>query len=148
MVIKMAIDKFYVVKDNIVQNIILIEEADAVKLNLKRAPINTEFGTVDINWTYLPQENSFLPPPRDILNEWFITRQTRNSLLIESDIYVIPDRWATYNQDEKQAWTVYRQALRDIPQNFIDPNEIVWPSKPVVEQMTYIKPSEPIDPEG
>lgn len=30
----------------------------------------------------------------------------------------------------KQAWALYRQELRDIPQNFIDPNSVVWPTKP------------------
>lgn len=142
----METGNFYIIEDNKVVNIIVADEQYAKNFNLKRAPINTDFGTVDIDWIYLPQENTFLPPPRDILAEWAGVRNLRDSYLIESDLYVMPDRWATYNQDEQNAWIVYRKALRDIPQNFIDPKEVVWPQKPWVESMESIKPSNPIDP--
>jgi hypothetical protein len=29
-----------------------------------------------------------------------------------------------------QSWLDYRQALRDLPQTFSNPDEIVWPTKP------------------
>jgi hypothetical protein len=145
-VIIMAIDKFYIIENNIVKNIALYHEEDAYKLKLKRAPIYTEFGMVDTGWTYLPAEDTYLPPPRDILAEWKRARSMRDALLFESDLYVLPDRWATYTQDEQHAWSVYRKTLRDIPQTYIDPNEIVWPDKPLVEAVVNYKPSEPIDP--
>jgi hypothetical protein len=140
----MATDLFYVIEDNVVKNIIVLDEGVAQKLNLKRAYITTELGIVGIGWTYLSNEDTFLPPPRDILYEWGVIRATRNALLIESDVYVLPDIWATYTQDEQNAWAVYRKALRDIPQTFIDPKEVVWPQKPWVEAMESIKPSERI----
>ena len=144
----MAVDKFYVITNNVVVNIALYHEEDAQRIGLKRAPIITSLGIVDIDWTYLPNENTFLPPPRNILAEWSQIRAARNSSLIESDLYVMPDRWATYTQDEQHAWTVYRKALRDIPQTYLDPKEVVWPQKPWVESMESINPSEPINPEG
>ena len=144
----MTIDKFYVIKNNVVENVALFEEGYARSLGLKRAPLIVDAGTVDIDWTYLPNDDTFLPPPRDILAEWGRIRATRDSLLLESDLYVMPDRWATYTQDEQYAWSQYRKALRDIPTTFIDPKEVVWPDKPWVESMESIKPSDPIDPEA
>lgn len=144
----MAIDKFYIIENNIVTNIALYKEEDAQKLGLKRYPIMTELGAVGPDWTYLPVENRFLPPPRDILSEWNFVRSVRNAYLQESDMMVMPDRWATYTQDEQNAWTEYRKKLRDIPQTFIDPKDVVWPDKPWVEAFENFKPSEPIDPEA
>lgn len=72
----------------------------------------------------------FLPPPRDIEAEWEQVRTKRNQLLTESDVYVLPDRWAAMTLEQQQAWTDYRQALRDIPQTFSDPSDVVWPTKP------------------
>ncbi len=141
----MATDNFYDIRNNVVFNVIVADEQHAKSFGLKRYPIViADVGTVDIGWTYLPQEDTFLPPPRDILAEWAAVRSIRNSLLIESDLYVMPDRWATYTQDEQYAWSVYRKTLRDIPQTFIDPKEVVWPDKPWVESMESIKPSERI----
>lgn len=143
----MAIDKFYIIDgNNYVHNVALYTEEDAARLGLKRYPIRLETGLVDIGWTYLPREDIFLPPPRDILAEWRAIRATRDNYLLESDFWIMPDRWATYTQDEQYAWSVYRKKLRDIPQDFIDPKEVVWPDKPIVEAMTLHKTSDPIDP--
>ena len=143
----MAIDKFYIIHNNIVQNIALFEEGHATSLGLKRAPILTDSGIVDINWTYLPNEDTFLPPPRDILNEWRLLRTQRNMLLATSDPFVTVDRWATYNQDEQYELSMYRKALRDVPQNTIDPRDVIWPKIPqimlnVLEENKF-KPSDP-----
>lgn len=146
MVITMAIDKFYVIENNVVTNLVLYEESEAAKLGLKRYPIVTDLGIVSTNWTYLPKENTFLPPPVDPMVGWIEVRANRNAYLIESDLYVMPDRWATYTEDEKIAWTVYRQTLRDIPQTFSKSSDVVWPKKPWIEEFDNFKPSEPIDP--
>ena len=45
-------------------------------------------------------------------------RGMRNQLLLQSDYAVASDRWEDYTDEEKQAWKDYRQALRDVPQNF------------------------------
>lgn len=62
--------------------------------------------------------------------QWDALRSERNSRLDESDRYVLPDRWAGYTNEQQLAWTVYRQALRDLPQNTTDPFNPVWPIKP------------------
>jgi hypothetical protein len=139
----MAVDKFYVIKDNTVQNIALFKEEDAARMGLKRYPIISNGQTVDINWTYLPAHDMWAAPPLNLNYELHIVRRTRNALLAESDLYTMPDRWSAYTQDEQQAWKVYRQALRDIPQTLTDPTQVVWPQKPWVEAMESIKPSTP-----
>lgn len=141
----MANGKFYIIENKVVTNIVVLEEGYALKQGFKRAPIKTDFGDVGLNWTYLPVEDTFLPPPRDILAEWAHVRNIRDSALRESDQYVLYDRWVTYNQDEQHAWSVYRQTLRDIPQSYVDPKEVNWPEKPWVESMESIKPSDPVD---
>lgn len=53
-------------------------------------------------------------------------RDERNELLNKSDwtqAYDVP-------QSVKDKWAVYRQALRDLPQQPGFPTNVVWPSKP------------------
>ena len=62
--------------------------------------------------------------PEDIAREWAGIRQERNRLLAESDWTRLDDATA-----DKDAWAVYRQALRDIT---LQPNplEVQWPVPP------------------
>lgn len=56
---------------------------------------------------------------------WKPTRDKRNQLLAESD-------W-TQTLDapvDKQAWSEYRQELRDITKNFSNFEDVIWPLKP------------------
>lgn len=58
-------------------------------------------------------------------NEWSIVRYKRDQGLLSSDWTQLPDvPLAT-----KEAWAVYRQALRDITEQ-VDPFNIVWPAPP------------------
>lgn len=61
---------------------------------------------------------------------WRKLRQRRNELLSESDVYVMADRWDRYTYDQKEAWSEYRQKLRDLPEATIDPVNPVWPVIP------------------
>lgn len=124
----MATDKFYVIRNNVVENVIVCDDTYAQRHNLIKFPVNTSYGMADTNWTYI--DGQFLPPPRDVLLEWSMIRQRRNALLVESDLYVMPDKWATYSIEKQQEWSHYRQELRDIPQKFVDPREVVFPTKP------------------
>ena len=57
-------------------------------------------------------------------------RRHRDELLRESDVSVLPDRWATMPTETQTAWSVYRQALRDLPATTVDALNPVWPTKP------------------
>ena len=72
---------------------------------------------------------------RDVLPGllWQQLRTRRNQLLAETD-------WVTLQALDKsidgfgiqlpQVWMDYRQALRDLPANTVDPANPVWPTKP------------------
>ena len=83
---------------------------------------------VDHFWTY--DGTTFHPPVITDEQKWFDVRFKRDRLLMESDSFVLPDRWAAMTREKQQEWTLYRQALRDIPQTFATPEEVVWPTKP------------------
>lgn len=61
---------------------------------------------------------------------WEKLRDRRNTLLIESDACVLPDRWDSYSDERRAAWASYRQVLRDLPETTQDPFNPMWPSKP------------------
>jgi len=62
---------------------------------------------------------------------WFEIRDKRDELLVNSDIHVVADKWEVMTSEQKQEWTTYRQALRDLPQNFLNPEDVVWPVSPI-----------------
>ena len=59
---------------------------------------------------------------------WKIIRNERDKLLKESDYLILAD--APVDETQKQEWTTYRQVLRDIPQDYDSPDEVVYPDKP------------------
>lgn len=65
-------------------------------------------------------------------NDWASIRYDRNLELLESDIYCLQDRWAGLSSREQTDLTNYRQALRDLPQAYATPGEVVWPTKPAL----------------
>jgi hypothetical protein len=59
---------------------------------------------------------------------WRKIRKERNKLLKDSDYMILAD--APVDETQKQEWTTYRQVLRDIPQDYDSPDEVVYPDKP------------------
>ena len=59
--------------------------------------------------------------PADITGEEALEklRRHRAGLLEESDIAVLPDRWASMTSEKQAEWSAYRQALRDLPANSV-----------------------------
>jgi hypothetical protein len=55
---------------------------------------------------------------------WEELRQRRNQLLAETDHLALSDHVLSAEM------TAYRQALRDLPANTVDPANPVWPVKP------------------
>ena len=58
---------------------------------------------------------------------WEQIRTKRDALLKDSDWAAFPD---STPKPSKEAWLSYRQSLRDVPQSFSAPEEVVWPNKP------------------
>jgi len=59
-----------------------------------------------------------------------MTINQRNKYLLDSDIYVLPDRWETYDEATKKLWADFRQALRDLPGQAGFPYDHEWPAHP------------------
>ena len=62
---------------------------------------------------------------KEIEGAWVRLRNRRNKLLDGSDWTQVPDAPA-----DAAAWATYRQALRELPANTIDPRNPVWPTPP------------------
>lgn len=54
-------------------------------------------------------------------------REKRNALIAETDFMMMPDY--PLSEAKRQALTVYRQALRDVPAQYGFPRQIDWPLK-------------------
>lgn len=77
----------------------------------------------------IPQNNNIFKndqqtPPQPL--PWDYLKKIRNQYLSDSDWVVLPDS----NPTNKQAWLEYRQQLRDLPQKFTNPEDVIWPERP------------------
>ena len=63
---------------------------------------------------------------RELTYDWDMLRKFRDDLLEQTDWRAVKDRTMS------QAWKDYRQALRDLPQNYEDANDAAdnWPVMP------------------
>jgi hypothetical protein len=59
-----------------------------------------------------------------------LVRVERNRLLEESDMKVLPDLYSVMTKAEQDKWNNYRKILRDIPELFPNPTDIIWPVAP------------------
>ena len=86
------------------------------------------------NWngeSWSVQDIASAPKPSEPEPEpltWGTIRAQRNQLLTQSDWTQLAD--ASLTQEQKTAWSAYRQALRDVPSSFSIPEEVVWPATP------------------
>ena len=60
--------------------------------------------------------------------KWEAVRAERDRRLTASDWSQMPDN--ALAAPAIAAWAAYRQQLRDIPQDYNDPDLVVWPEKP------------------
>jgi hypothetical protein len=70
----------------------------------------------------------------EILEEkWMMLRSTRTMRLMQTDFMMTYDFYTSVlSEQEKTDLTAYRQALRDLPGNIEDPDDVVWPTKPQI----------------
>jgi hypothetical protein len=62
--------------------------------------------------------------------KWSEIRVMRDGLIRETDWVFFPD--SPVSEDAKALVSEYRQELRDIPQKFQNPEDVVWPPKPSI----------------
>lgn len=70
-------------------------------------------------------DTGFVYTPTVYKETWDNIKRRRDAELSRTDFTQLAD-WP----GNKEAWAIYRQALRDIPEKFSDPNAVVWPTKP------------------
>ena len=54
-------------------------------------------------------------------------KERRLELLADSDWRDLP----SYPLGDQEEWRAYRKALRNIPQDFVNPEDVVFPTKPI-----------------
>lgn len=59
---------------------------------------------------------------------WADIKAQRKVLFADCDWTQLADAPLTFT--EKEAWADYRQLLRDIPQTYATPDEVIWPTEP------------------
>jgi hypothetical protein len=91
------------------------------------ASMCSENGAWDEDGNEVEIDFSLLDPlvaAHEVAMQWRWMRAERDARLSETDWYVAADRTASAEQ------LAYRQALRDLPANTVDPANPVWPTKP------------------
>jgi hypothetical protein len=111
-----------VMHNGIVVNVVLIDPIAGETYGY----IPTEEASV--GWSF--DGEKFIQPEIDIDLEKEGQKKYRNNLLAETDPVVLPDRWSRMTAEQQQAWSDYRQALRDVPLQEGFPLKINWPTKP------------------
>lgn len=61
--------------------------------------------------------------------DWIPFRQQRDQLLRDSDWTQIGD-YSLVSEEERVLWAAYREELRNLPETYPDPADIVWPTRP------------------
>lgn len=108
---------------------------DYIKKNWKITEIPTPENTTKPEFSQFQTEEDYeIVWNKEILNwefkrkiNWNYIRKQRDFLLKQSDWSAFPD---ANPKPSKEAWLNYRQALRDVPQNFSNPEEVIWPLPP------------------
>ncbi|ELH9589379.1 phage tail assembly chaperone [Vibrio cholerae] len=62
--------------------------------------------------------------------QWIEIKMIRSRLLVETDYTQMPD--SPLDADKKAEFAAYRQLLRDLPQSYSDPLDVIWPKKPTI----------------
>lgn len=115
-----------VVRDGEVVNVVELDSGTAWTPPPRCDVIELPDGfAVGPGWSYA--DGQFIAPASEPPT-WDVIRAERDRLLTACDWTMVSD--TPLSDAESKAWSDYRQALRDIPQTFNDPNNVVWPKAP------------------
>jgi hypothetical protein len=126
----------YIIHDsdgNIISCGLMSEETDQ-RLNSDHTQVLTDFPDDIENYRYdlttgsLVRFDQSISTQRETDEAWAILRVSRASMLANSDWTQAND--APLTEEQKQSWRTYRQALRDLPANTVDPSSPVFPDAP------------------
>jgi hypothetical protein len=86
--------------------------------------------TGEIGWTWTGSgwnTNAYIPTIEELEAK---VRYKRNNLLKKTVDTLNPLRWESMSQEQKDAWSSYRQSLLNVPQQERFPINVQWPVKP------------------
>jgi len=97
--------------------------------------------TLNVDYDLIQFEDGYEKPSRDVfytkynellLNQHLdVLRTQRNEKLLHSDFSMLPDH--RLSRENIEEWKLYRQSLRDLLSNTVDPKNPVWPDPPDVK---------------
>jgi hypothetical protein len=64
---------------------------------------------------------------------WSNIQEARNYLLKQCDWTQLVD--VPLSDEDKEKWSTYRQALRDITKSFTNPDQVIWPIPPDIQDL-------------
>jgi len=106
---------------------LLAKAIQAIDCRAKFCFAGADIGTIEWLEGYTPIPLAQIQVELDRLiaeQPWEKLRSKRNQLLAETDHFALSDHVLSAEM------TAYRQALRDLPANTVDPANPVWPVKP------------------
>lgn len=109
--------RYVIIENGVVVNAVVADEAIGGWIQSDTANIGDLYDGENFTAPPTPQE--------DIDAAWVKLRSRRDGLLSLCDWTQLADAPV-----DAEAWTIYRQALRDIPANTSDPLNPVWPEMP------------------
>ena len=83
------------------------------------------------DWEWHPESEEWII---DVEKLWTRVRANRDILLAQCDWTQMPD--VTLDSDIRRAWTIYREDLRNVPQNNQSATcyeEVIWPVRPSLQ---------------
>lgn len=85
---------------------------------------------LDLSQENVDRYHDVRPDPKilSVDQRWAVVREWRNRLLFDSDWTQLLD--SPVSTENISLWRSYRQELRDIPQNFKIPTNVVFPDGP------------------
>lgn len=121
--------KFAIISKNTVENIVLAEPDFAQQQGWIQIPEEVPVG---IGWGF--DGTTFSEPEVNQQevdeNLWKIIREERDNLLAQSDKFMLTDWFNSFSPDKQTAWVTYRSDLRNIPQIYTNPIDVIWPTVP------------------
>lgn len=104
------------------------EHTRLVAENVGGGPLHIPADPANMDFARLMASSVEIAPFAPPLPGWPAIRAERDARLAATDWTQLPD--APLGASQSAAFAAYRQALRDLPDQFPDPASIVWPAEP------------------
>jgi hypothetical protein len=136
--------RYAIIKQGVITNIVESTPEFALEQGWIECPTHHDGDNhnVPVDIGHLHDGEIFSIPEKDLDLAWENIRLMRNQLLVQSDIMVLPDRFSRMNTETQQAWTTYRQELRDLPNTWdtsVFPTNYKFPLLPYQTEESLIQ---------